>query len=72
MELLDTMEEQFKNGNAASKPDGYTYSSIICCFNKFGRIDAPQKAEELMKRMVDLYNTHGGNPPGAGTRRVFR
>ena len=56
------MECDFKQGKVALKPDSYTYSSVIGCFVKFGRTDAPQKAEEILERMQDLYHNYRGDP----------
>ena len=62
MDLLEVMEQQFKEGNSDSKPDAYTYASIIDCFTKSGRPDAAEEAEELLHRMEDLFRHHDGEP----------
>lgn len=67
MEILNAMENDFKEGNIDHKPDGYTYSSVIGCFTKFGRPDAAEKGEELLKRMKDLYKNFGGEPAAASS-----
>ena len=67
MEILNAMENDFKDGIIAHKPDGYTFSSVIGCYIKFGRPNAAQKGEELLKRMKNLYYNWGGEP----CRRLF-
>ena len=62
IDLLNSMEKDFKNGNLGHKPDGYTYSSVIGCFIRFQRKEAPQKAEEILDRMNELYQNWGGDP----------
>lgn len=62
MEILNAMENDFKDGIISHKPDGYTYSSVIGCFIKFGRPNAEKVGEELLKRMKDLYHNSGGEP----------
>lgn len=62
MEILNAMENDFKDGIIAHKPDGYTFSSVIGCYIKFGRPNAAQKGEELLKRMKNLYYNWGGEP----------
>ena len=62
MDLLEAMEQRFKDGDDNAKPDAYTYSSIIDCFTKSGRPDAAEEAEELLHRMEDLFRHHDGDP----------
>lgn len=63
LDLLETMENAFKRGKTNMKPDGYTYSSVIGCFVKVDRKDAPHVAEGLLARMQTLYHNFGGEPP---------
>jgi len=63
LDLLTTMERAFKDGKSNMKPDGYTYSSVIACFVKFNRKDSTKVAEDLLRRMKNLYVNHGGDAP---------
>ncbi|CAJ1936672.1 unnamed protein product [Cylindrotheca closterium] len=65
IEILNAMENDFKDGKISHAPDGYTYSSVIGCFANFRRPDAAEKAEELLKRMKDLWHNFGGEPLSA-------
>jgi hypothetical protein len=64
LDLLNLMEERFTRGAVQSKPDAYTYSSVIDCFVKCSRLDAADAVEQVQKvlrRMEDLYRHHGGD-----------
>jgi hypothetical protein len=64
VDLLNMMEERFKKGAVQSKPDAYTYSSVIDCFVKCSRLDAAdstEKVQKVLRQMEDLYRNHGGD-----------
>lgn len=63
LELLASMENEFKSGRSGVRPDGYTYSSVVGCFVKFKRQNAAEVAEDLLGRMNDLYVNHDGEAP---------
>ena len=60
--ILENMETDFKSGKANRKPDVYTYSSAIDCFAKAGGEAAAIKGQEILARMRDLFENHGGDP----------
>jgi tetratricopeptide (TPR) repeat protein len=62
VELLNTMEREFKRGIFYLKPDAYTYSSVIDCFIKCDQPGAVERAERILERMEELHRDHGGDP----------
>jgi hypothetical protein len=62
LDILNAMERDFKKGKISSKPDAYTYCSVIDCFQKCAKPDAPERAEEILLRMKDLYRRFNGDP----------
>lgn len=63
LEILTAMENAFIDGKSNMKPDGYTYSSVIGCFNRFNRKNSTAVAEDLLRKMKELHLNHGGDPP---------
>jgi hypothetical protein len=62
VELLNTMERDFKRGIFHVKPDAYTYTLVIDCFIKCDQPDAAERAQGILERMEDLHGNHGGDP----------
>jgi hypothetical protein len=59
--LLDIMERDYKRGKGVSNQIPYTYSSVIDSYTKCSRVDAGERAEEILERMRDLHRNHGGD-----------
>lgn len=55
------MERNYKKGKGRLKPDSHTYSSVIDSYTKCNRVDAGERAEEILERMRDLHRNHGGD-----------
>ncbi len=52
------MDDLFKNGNLDAKPDVKSYSNCIDAWAASNEMDAPQRAEELL-RQIELQFLRG-------------
>lgn len=60
--LLKEMEELYLGGNSDVQPDSVSYSTVIDAVST--RNDSGMASEEILSRMENLYQFHGGVKPG--------
>ena len=59
-ELLELMEQLYKNGDVKSRPNVYVYTSVINCYARSLEADKAVMAVSILQRMEEEYRA--GNP----------
>ena len=54
-QILDWMDQLYRNGNSSVKADKYTYNTCLHTYAKSGAKDAAQRAQQLLDRMHQMY-----------------
>jgi pentatricopeptide repeat protein len=55
--LLEEMNEEYSNGNSAARPDFVSYTIVLRAWSKSGSVAAPERAEAILARMWELFNS---------------
>jgi len=61
--LLQIMERHLVNGKNRGKPDCYSYCAVIDCLAKCNASGAGDQSRQILRRMIELHQTHGGVQP---------